>query len=105
VERNDQAAGTKGSDIRTNGACVGTRYGMMMWDIYRKRGETKESRASSEAKARELDSGMDMEGRASFRAKAWEPDSGMDAREQTLTHTIITRDHSKSYIIIQELNI
>jgi hypothetical protein len=29
VGRNDQVAGTKGSDIRTNGECVGTRYGMI----------------------------------------------------------------------------
>jgi hypothetical protein len=36
AERNDQVAGTKGSDIRTNGDCVGTRYGGMMRDIYRK---------------------------------------------------------------------
>ena len=41
VERNDQVAGTKGSDVRTNGDCVGTRYGMVMRDIYRKRGERR----------------------------------------------------------------
>jgi hypothetical protein len=39
MERNDQVAGTKGSDVRTNGEYVGTRYGVMMWDIYRKREE------------------------------------------------------------------
>jgi hypothetical protein len=33
VERNHQVAKTKGSDIRTNGECVGARYGVMMWDI------------------------------------------------------------------------
>jgi hypothetical protein len=27
--RNDQVAGTKGSDVRTNGECVGTRYGVI----------------------------------------------------------------------------
>jgi hypothetical protein len=43
AERNDQVAGTKGSDVRTNGECVGTRYGMMMRDIYRKRGERREA--------------------------------------------------------------
>jgi hypothetical protein len=64
AERNDQVAGTKGSNVRTNGECVGTRYGEMRRDIYRrdiyrKRGETKESRASSKAEAREPDSGMD----------------------------------------------
>ena len=36
AERNDQVAGTKGSNVRTNGECVGTRYGVMMRDIYRK---------------------------------------------------------------------
>jgi hypothetical protein len=45
----------------------------------------EESRASSKAEARELDSGMDMESRASSRAEAREPDLGMDARERTLT--------------------
>jgi hypothetical protein len=29
AERNDQVAGMKGSDIRTNGECVGTRYGVL----------------------------------------------------------------------------
>jgi hypothetical protein len=29
VGRNDQVAGTKGSDVRTNGDCVGTRYGVI----------------------------------------------------------------------------
>jgi hypothetical protein len=29
MEKNDQVAGTKGSDIRTNGECVGTRYGVI----------------------------------------------------------------------------
>jgi hypothetical protein len=43
AERNDQEAGTKGSDVRTNGECVGTRYGVMMWDIYRKRGERRKA--------------------------------------------------------------
>jgi hypothetical protein len=76
AERNNQVAGTKGSDVRTNGECVGTRYGTMMRDISRKRGETKESRASSEAEAREPDSGMDMESQASSEAEAREPDSG-----------------------------
>jgi hypothetical protein len=36
AERNDQVAGTKGSNVRTNGECMGTRYGEMMRDIYRK---------------------------------------------------------------------
>jgi hypothetical protein len=36
MERNDQVAGTKGSDVRTNGDCMGTRYGGMMRDIYGK---------------------------------------------------------------------
>jgi hypothetical protein len=45
----------------------------------------KESRASSEAEAREPDSGMDMESRASSEAEAREPDSGIDTRERTLT--------------------
>jgi hypothetical protein len=44
VERNDQVAGMKGSDVRTNGECVGTRYGVMMWDIYRKRGEQRKAK-------------------------------------------------------------
>jgi hypothetical protein len=43
AERNDQVAGTKGSDVRTNGECVGTRYGVMMQDIYRKRGERRKA--------------------------------------------------------------
>jgi hypothetical protein len=42
MERNDQVAGTKGRDVRTNGDCMGNRYGMMMWDIYRKRGKRGE---------------------------------------------------------------
>jgi hypothetical protein len=29
AERNDQVAGTKGSDVRTNGEYVGTRYGVI----------------------------------------------------------------------------
>jgi hypothetical protein len=29
AERNNQVAGTKGSDIKTNGECVGTRYGVI----------------------------------------------------------------------------
>jgi hypothetical protein len=29
AERNDQVAGTKGSDVRTNGECMGTRYGVI----------------------------------------------------------------------------
>jgi hypothetical protein len=44
----------KGSDVRTNGDCVGTRYGGMMRDIYRKRGKQGERmvyRASSKAEA------------------------------------------------------
>ena len=43
AERNDQVAGMKGSDVRTNGECVGTRYGVMMRDIYRKRGERRKA--------------------------------------------------------------
>jgi hypothetical protein len=38
AERNDQVAGMKGSDVRTNGEWVGTRNGVMMRDIYRKQG-------------------------------------------------------------------
>ena len=60
AERNDQVAGTKGK--RRHGL-RGTNYGVMMRDIYRKRGkreirgERMDSRASSEAEAREPDSG------------------------------------------------
>jgi hypothetical protein len=85
AERNDQVAGTKGSDVRTNGDCVGTRYGGMTRDIYRKRGERMVSRVSSEAEGRELDSRIDMESQASSEAKAWELDSGNRSREWTLT--------------------
>jgi hypothetical protein len=53
AERNDQVAGTKGSDIRTNGECVGTRYGV----LYIGSEGAKESRASSEAEAQEPDLG------------------------------------------------
>jgi hypothetical protein len=44
-----------------------------------------DSRASSEAEAREPDSGLDVEHRASSEAEAREPDLGIDARERTLT--------------------
>jgi hypothetical protein len=43
AERNDQVAGTKGSGVRTNGDCMRTRYGVMMRDIYRKRGERRKA--------------------------------------------------------------
>jgi hypothetical protein len=43
AERNDQVSGTKGSDVRTNGECMGTRYRVMMRDIYRKRGERRKA--------------------------------------------------------------
>jgi hypothetical protein len=52
-----------------------------MWDIYSKRGKRGErvvSRESSEAEAREPDSGIDIKSRVSSEAEAWEPDSGMD---------------------------
>jgi hypothetical protein len=54
-----------------------------MRDIYRERGERGERmvyRASSEAKAWEPDSGMDVESRASSEAEAREPNSGIDLR-------------------------
>jgi hypothetical protein len=39
AERNDQTGRNRGSDIKTNGDCVGTRYEGVMRDIYRKRGK------------------------------------------------------------------
>jgi hypothetical protein len=72
VERNDQVAGTKGSDVRTTGECVGTRYGVIY--IGSEGNEGKPS--GSEAEARELDSGMDTDSRVGSEAEAREPDSG-----------------------------
>jgi hypothetical protein len=60
----------------------------------------KESRASSEAEAREPDSGMDMESRASSKAKAWELDLGIDARERTLT---VPPPYGQTHVAISEI--
>jgi hypothetical protein len=63
AERNDQVGRNEGSNVRSNGDCVGARYGGMIWDIYRKqgkRGERMVYQASTEAEAREPDSGIDL---------------------------------------------
>jgi hypothetical protein len=47
VERNDQVAGTKGSDVRTNGECVGTRYGVIYVGSEGNKGKPSEFRSRS----------------------------------------------------------
>jgi hypothetical protein len=47
VERNDQVAGTKGSDVRTNGECVGTRYGVIYIGSEGNEGKSSEFRSRS----------------------------------------------------------
>jgi hypothetical protein len=45
--RNDQVAGTKGSDVRTNGECVGTRYGVIYIGSEGNEGKPSEYRSRS----------------------------------------------------------
>jgi hypothetical protein len=47
AERNDQVAGTKGSDVRTNEECVGTRYGMIYIGSEGNEGKPSEFRSRS----------------------------------------------------------
>jgi hypothetical protein len=47
AERNDQVAGTKGSDVRTNGECMGTRYGMIYIGSKGNEGKPSEFRSRS----------------------------------------------------------
>jgi hypothetical protein len=47
TERNDQIVGTKGSDIRTNGECVGTRYRVIYIGSEGNEGKLSEFRSRS----------------------------------------------------------
>jgi hypothetical protein len=47
AERNDQVAGTNGSDVRTNGECVGTRYGVIYIGSEGNEGKLSEFRSRS----------------------------------------------------------
>jgi hypothetical protein len=88
AERNDQVAGTKGSDVRTNGDCVGTRYGMIY--IGNEGNEGKPSEFQSRSSGTGLGNGY---GKPSeFRSRS--SGTGLGERDLTPSCTVeITQSH------------